>query len=155
MIIDYNDSARECSCEQRGHLEAYASASAVVKRTQEALDAGRASSLTKRIAAGEALQQHPLEADREPVGRRRNSGRLHRFVGDPPAGGNEIRTAGPPPRAKTLGPVLEKSLNRVVPISDRPMLKDQKLPLSNFVFQLTCGFSPRRQNSIRPMPSIP
>ena len=33
MIIDYHDNARLCSCGQRGHLEAYASASAVVKRT--------------------------------------------------------------------------------------------------------------------------
>ena len=39
MIIDYHDDARMCSCGQRGHLEAYASASAVVKRTARA--AGR------------------------------------------------------------------------------------------------------------------
>ena len=46
MIIDCSPDARLCGCGQRGHLEAYTSATAVIKRTREALDAGRASSLT-------------------------------------------------------------------------------------------------------------
>ncbi|MGD9720737.1 MAG: ROK family protein [Pirellulales bacterium] len=55
LIIDYHDDARMCSCGHRGHLEAYASATAVVKRTEEHLAAGRVSSLGARMAAGEEL----------------------------------------------------------------------------------------------------
>lgn len=55
MIIDMSDNARVCGCGRSGHLEAYASATAVIKRTQEALDAGRASSLSKRLAEGAEL----------------------------------------------------------------------------------------------------
>jgi glucokinase len=55
MIIDCSDRARPCPCGQLGHLEAYASATAVVKRANEALRAGRPSSLLQRIA-----QQHDL-----------------------------------------------------------------------------------------------
>lgn len=51
MIIDYHENARMCGCGHRGHIEAYCSATAVVKRTQEALEAGRASSLKKRNRA--------------------------------------------------------------------------------------------------------
>jgi glucokinase len=50
LIIDYHENARLCGCGHRGHLEAYCSATAVVKRTQEALESGRASSLKKRRA---------------------------------------------------------------------------------------------------------
>jgi glucokinase len=46
IIIDYSSDARLCGCGQRGHLEAYCSATAVIKRFREALDAGRSSSLT-------------------------------------------------------------------------------------------------------------
>lgn len=63
IIIDCRDDARVCSCGQPGHLEAYASALAVIRRTQEALDAGRASLLAARIAAGEELS--PLLLARE------------------------------------------------------------------------------------------
>jgi glucokinase len=55
IIIDFHDTARMCGCGQRGHLEAYASATAVVKRTQEALDAHRESSLQEAVAKGEKL----------------------------------------------------------------------------------------------------
>ncbi len=48
-IIDFNDDARMCNCGHRGHLEPYASATAVVKRTEEALAAGRKSSIAARI----------------------------------------------------------------------------------------------------------
>ncbi|MEZ6070141.1 MAG: ROK family protein [Pirellulales bacterium] len=54
IIIDYRDDARVCSCEQSGHLEAYASATAVVKRIEEVLATGRESSVGRRVAAGEA-----------------------------------------------------------------------------------------------------
>lgn len=55
IIIDCRDDARVCSCGQPGHLEAYASALAVIRRTQEALDAGVATSMRKRISTGDAL----------------------------------------------------------------------------------------------------
>jgi glucokinase len=55
-IIDYRDDARLCNCGHRGHLEPYASATAVVKRTEEALDGGRKSSLVARI------EREPLTA---------------------------------------------------------------------------------------------
>jgi glucokinase len=55
VIIDSRDDARMCGCGWRGHLEAYASATAVIKRGEELLDAGRATSLRKRLAAGEEL----------------------------------------------------------------------------------------------------
>lgn len=54
-IIDSTPSARICGCGQAGHFEAYASATAVTKRTQEALASGRASSLIARLAAGAEL----------------------------------------------------------------------------------------------------
>ncbi len=54
-IIDYHDDARLCGCGHRGHLEAYASATAVIKRTHEALAAGRTSTLTKMLAGGAEL----------------------------------------------------------------------------------------------------
>jgi glucokinase len=65
IIIDYNDSARVCSCQQRGHLEAYASATSVVKRTQEALTAGRDSSLRARIDSGEELTALMIDQEAE------------------------------------------------------------------------------------------
>jgi glucokinase len=55
IIIDCTETARMCGCGQPGHLEAYASATAVVKRTEEALRLRRVSSLTTRMAAGEEL----------------------------------------------------------------------------------------------------
>jgi glucokinase len=55
VIIDYRDDARMCPCGQPGHLEAYCSATALTKRTHEALEAGRPSSLSARLAGGEEL----------------------------------------------------------------------------------------------------
>ena len=55
IIIDCRDDARVCSCGQPGHLEAYASALAVIRRTQDALAAGRGSSLARRLAEGAVL----------------------------------------------------------------------------------------------------
>ena len=55
IVINPADDARLCGCGQPGHLEAYASATALIKRTQEALDVGRKSSLAARLAAGAEL----------------------------------------------------------------------------------------------------
>ncbi|MGA2066915.1 MAG: ROK family protein [Thermoguttaceae bacterium] len=55
IVIDLHDDARLCGCGQRGHLEAYAGALAVIERTRQALAAGRSSSLAGRLAAGEEL----------------------------------------------------------------------------------------------------
>lgn len=64
-IIDCNDNARVCSCGRRGHLEAYASATAVTRRTQELLAAGHPSSLQRRLAAGEELTPKLLAEEGE------------------------------------------------------------------------------------------
>lgn len=55
IIVDSRADARVCSCGQPGHLEAYSSATAVVKRMAEALEAGRPSSLRNAVAAGAEL----------------------------------------------------------------------------------------------------
>ncbi len=54
-VIDCCEDARLCSCGARGHLEAYASATAVIRRAQDLLGQGRMSSLSERIAGGEEL----------------------------------------------------------------------------------------------------
>jgi glucokinase len=55
IIIDTAPTARMCGCGQSGHLEAYCSATALVKRVQELLDNGRSSSLKPRITEGTPL----------------------------------------------------------------------------------------------------
>ncbi len=55
VIIDSSPDARMCSCGQTGHLEAYASATGVVARTEEALAAGRESQMADWISTGEQL----------------------------------------------------------------------------------------------------
>lgn len=55
IIINYGPEARLCPCGKAGHLEGYASATAVIARTEEALAAGRASSLAGRIAQGKGV----------------------------------------------------------------------------------------------------
>jgi glucokinase len=65
MIIDYRDDARMCGCGHRGHLEAYASATAVIKRTEEALAEGHKSSLVARIDAGAELTPLLIGAEAE------------------------------------------------------------------------------------------
>lgn len=55
MIIDQAENARMCGCGHTGHLEAYASATAVIKRTEEALAAGHKSSLTAKLETGAEL----------------------------------------------------------------------------------------------------
>lgn len=49
MIVDSSPNARMCPCGKRGHLEAYCSATALVKRTKELLMQGRPSSLSARV----------------------------------------------------------------------------------------------------------
>lgn len=55
IIIDSSETARVCSCGQRGHLEAYVSAVGLVKRAEEALQDGRQSSLQSCLDAGQPL----------------------------------------------------------------------------------------------------
>jgi glucokinase len=65
VIIDSRDDARMCGCGWRGHLEAYASATAVIKRTEELLETGRATSLSKRLAAGAELTPKVIAEEAE------------------------------------------------------------------------------------------
>jgi len=65
LIIDYHDDARQCSCGQRGHLEAYASAPSLVKRTAEILEKGRESTLVARVARGEPLTALVIDEEAE------------------------------------------------------------------------------------------
>jgi glucokinase len=65
VIIDIAPGARVCGCGKRGHLEAYASATAVVRRTREILDAGRMSSLLRRLADGAELTPKLLADEAE------------------------------------------------------------------------------------------
>jgi glucokinase len=52
-IIIQMENARQCSCGGMGHLEAYASATALVKRAVEALEGGEGTSLRALLAAGD------------------------------------------------------------------------------------------------------
>ncbi len=55
MLIDISENSRQCSCGLDGHLEAYASAHSIVRRTEEALTIGRSSSISARMESGEPL----------------------------------------------------------------------------------------------------
>ena len=55
IIVDPSDDARMCPCGRRGHLEAYASATGLIARTQDALKQGRVSQLATNIAVGKTL----------------------------------------------------------------------------------------------------
>lgn len=55
VIIDHRPDARQIPGGMTGHLEAYASATAVIKRTHEALAAGRKTSISGRLEGGEEL----------------------------------------------------------------------------------------------------
>jgi glucokinase len=59
-IIIQMDNARVCSCGQPGHLEAYASATALVKRAEEALEHGETSSLRNAWDDG-TLSAHNID----------------------------------------------------------------------------------------------
>lgn len=56
MIVDTRDDARVCSCGQTGHLEAYASATAVAARAVEAAKAEHSSSLKSAFEERGALE---------------------------------------------------------------------------------------------------
>lgn len=55
IIIDYHDDARRCACGGTGHLEAYVSATAVIKRANEALQSGAKTSISSRLGKSEEL----------------------------------------------------------------------------------------------------
>jgi glucokinase len=56
IIIDNSPSARMCGCGQPGHLEAYCSATALVKRAAQELEAkARKTTLANRVSKGEEL----------------------------------------------------------------------------------------------------
>ncbi|MEE8450442.1 MAG: ROK family protein [Thermoguttaceae bacterium] len=65
LIINDADDARVCGCGQRGHLEAYASATAIIKRAEQALTNGHSSSLTARVAEGADLTPKLLAVEAE------------------------------------------------------------------------------------------
>ncbi|NQU25903.1 MAG: ROK family protein [Candidatus Nealsonbacteria bacterium] len=65
IVVNDADDARLCGCGQPGHLEAYASATAVIKRTRELLDAGRSSSLVDRLNNGDKLTPKLIGAEAE------------------------------------------------------------------------------------------
>lgn len=66
LIIEPSAQARMCACGKSGHWEPYTSATGVIRRTQEALDSGRPTSLTQRIAEGEEVSPKlvAIEAER-------------------------------------------------------------------------------------------
>jgi glucokinase len=55
IIVDPAASARVCPCGQPGHLEAYASATSLVKMAREAIAAGATGSLAAAVAGGAEL----------------------------------------------------------------------------------------------------
>ncbi len=65
VLIDFSPQARRCSCGQTGHLEAYASATAVIQRAREALASGCPSSLSLRLAGGADLTPRVLAEEAE------------------------------------------------------------------------------------------
>jgi glucokinase len=66
-IIIQMDNARQCSCGAYGHLEGYASATALVKRAIEALESDPAPSLLRKLAMAEltsrAIDQAAVAGD--------------------------------------------------------------------------------------------
>ncbi len=62
IIVDSSTDARPCGCGQRGHLEAYCSATALVKRASEELAAGRTSTLASLPSDGQLSARKLAEA---------------------------------------------------------------------------------------------
>ena len=58
-LIDTSENARWCKCGQRGHLEAYASATGVANRTIEYVEAEFKTSLTERVRARKRNDEIP------------------------------------------------------------------------------------------------
>jgi glucokinase len=61
-IVIQMEGGRQCSCGQYGHLEGYASATSLVKRAHEALEAGEASSLRALLRDGDLTARSIDEA---------------------------------------------------------------------------------------------
>lgn len=59
LLIDTSENARWCNCGQQGHLEAYASATGVIKRTMEMVQAGLNTSLSQRVHSVEQRAEIP------------------------------------------------------------------------------------------------
>jgi glucokinase len=55
ILVDPAATARVCPCGQPGHLEAYSSATALIRRADEAIRGGASGSLARAVAAGEPL----------------------------------------------------------------------------------------------------
>lgn len=66
-LIDISENARWCKCGQRGHFEAYASATGVANRTVEMIEAELTSSLTPRVRAAERKNEIPKMVFEEAV----------------------------------------------------------------------------------------
>ena len=54
-LVDLLPNARVCGCGKAGHLEAYVSATSVIKRMKEAIEAGRTTSVAKLVEQGAQL----------------------------------------------------------------------------------------------------
>ncbi len=65
IIIDYHEDGRLCGCGKRGHFEAYASATAMTKFAEEALERGCRTSVRARLAGGEELTPKLLAEEAE------------------------------------------------------------------------------------------
>lgn len=65
IIIDMSPDARICGCGHAGHLEGYASATGLVRRTQDALPSSRSTSIRRRMDAGEQLTPIMLAEEAE------------------------------------------------------------------------------------------
>ena len=63
------EDGRQCSCGAFGHLEAYASATALVKRAEEALERGESSVLREALAADALTGRAVSEAAASASGR--------------------------------------------------------------------------------------
>jgi glucokinase len=65
IIVDSSPTARFCPCGKQGHLEAYCSATALIKRTEELLESGRQSSLITRISEATPLTALMIDEEAE------------------------------------------------------------------------------------------
>jgi glucokinase len=65
IIVDSARTARFCPCGKQGHLEAYCSATALIKRTEDLLEGGRQSSLIGRITNSAPLTALMIDEEAE------------------------------------------------------------------------------------------